>query len=145
MGILIEHFAGAFPLWLAPEQVRVLPISDKFTDYGKKVEAELPAAGFRVDAATTGPRRSAPRSARPSSRRSRSCWWSAKGGRDRDRRVPRPASTATSGRCRLDEAVAQAQGRGRRPDHPPGRGRPGDSPRKSRPRSTPIDRWLEIS
>jgi len=48
MGILIEHFAGAFPLWLAPEQVRVLPISDKFTDYGKKVEAELRAAGFRA-------------------------------------------------------------------------------------------------
>ncbi len=48
MGILIEHFAGAFPLWLAPEQVRVLPISEKFTEYGKKVEAELSAAGFRV-------------------------------------------------------------------------------------------------
>src|SRR5260370_3557420 len=48
MGILIEHFAGAFPLWLAPEQVRVLPISEKFTDYGKKVEAELKAAGFRA-------------------------------------------------------------------------------------------------
>jgi threonyl-tRNA synthetase len=48
MGILIEHFAGAFPLWLAPEQVRVLPISDKFSDYGKKVEAELRGAGFRV-------------------------------------------------------------------------------------------------
>ena len=48
MGILIEHFAGAFPLWLAPEQVRVLPVSEKFTDYGKKVEAELQAAGFRV-------------------------------------------------------------------------------------------------
>ena len=48
MGILIEHFAGAFPLWLAPEQVRVLPISEKFTDYGKKVEGELRAAGFRA-------------------------------------------------------------------------------------------------
>jgi threonyl-tRNA synthetase len=48
MGILIEHFAGAFPLWLAPEQVRVLPISEKFTDYGKKVEGELKAAGFRA-------------------------------------------------------------------------------------------------
>src|SRR5207302_1830331 len=48
MGILIEHFAGAFPLWLAPEQVRVLPISEKFTDYGRKVEAELKAAGFRA-------------------------------------------------------------------------------------------------
>src|ERR1700722_19117490 len=48
MGILIEHFAGAFPLWLAPEQVRVCPVSEKFSDYGKKVEAELRAKGFRV-------------------------------------------------------------------------------------------------
>ena len=48
MGILIEHFAGAFPLWLAPEQARVMPVSERFTDYGKKVEAELKAAGFRV-------------------------------------------------------------------------------------------------
>jgi threonyl-tRNA synthetase len=47
-GILIEHFAGAFPLWLAPEQARVLTLSEKFTDYGKKVEAELRSAGFRV-------------------------------------------------------------------------------------------------
>ena len=47
-GILIEHFAGAFPLWLAPEQVRVLPISEKFTEYGHSVEAKLKAAGFRA-------------------------------------------------------------------------------------------------
>lgn len=48
VGILIEHFAGAFPLWLAPEQVRVIPISEKFADYGKKVETELKAHGYRV-------------------------------------------------------------------------------------------------
>jgi threonyl-tRNA synthetase len=48
VGILIEHFAGAFPLWLAPEQARVLTISEKYTDYGKKVEGELGARGFRV-------------------------------------------------------------------------------------------------
>ena len=48
MGILIEHFAGAFPLWLAPEQARVIPVSERFSDYGKKVEAELKAHGFRV-------------------------------------------------------------------------------------------------
>ena len=48
MGILIEHFAGAFPLWLAPEQVRILPVSERFADYGKKVEAELRSHGFRV-------------------------------------------------------------------------------------------------
>jgi threonyl-tRNA synthetase len=50
MGILIEHFAGAFPLWLAPEQVRVLTVSEKFTDYAAKVDAELKANGFRSTA-----------------------------------------------------------------------------------------------
>jgi len=48
MGILIEHFAGAFPLWLAPEQVRVLPISDKFLDYAHRVLSDLQAAGLRA-------------------------------------------------------------------------------------------------
>jgi threonyl-tRNA synthetase len=47
-GILIEHFAGAFPLWLSPEQARIVTVSEKFTDYAKKVESELKAAGFRV-------------------------------------------------------------------------------------------------
>ena len=48
-GILIEHYAGAFPLWLAPEQVRILPISDKAMDYAKKIQGALREAGFRVD------------------------------------------------------------------------------------------------
>jgi len=48
MGILIEHFAGAFPFWLAPEQVRIVTVSDKFTEYGKKVEAQLREKGFRA-------------------------------------------------------------------------------------------------
>jgi threonyl-tRNA synthetase len=48
VGILIEHFAGAFPTWLAPEQVRVLTVSDKFRDYAAKVEATLKDKGFRV-------------------------------------------------------------------------------------------------
>lgn len=48
-GILIEHYAGAFPLWLAPEQVRVLPVSDKALGYAEKVRAALKAEGFRVD------------------------------------------------------------------------------------------------
>jgi threonyl-tRNA synthetase len=48
MGILIEHFAGAFPLWLAPEQVRVLPISDRFADYANRVLSELQGAGLRA-------------------------------------------------------------------------------------------------
>ena len=48
IGILIEHFAGAFPLWLAPEQVRVLAISDKHLDYAHKVLDALKAAGMRA-------------------------------------------------------------------------------------------------
>jgi threonyl-tRNA synthetase len=48
MGILIEHFAGAFPLWLAPEQVRVLPISDKVADYSRVVLSRLLEQGFRA-------------------------------------------------------------------------------------------------
>jgi threonyl-tRNA synthetase len=50
VGVLIEHFAGAFPLWLAPEQVRVLPLSEKTNDYGEQVRRQLAAAGFRVKA-----------------------------------------------------------------------------------------------
>ncbi len=49
IGILIEHFAGAFPTWLAPVQVKVLPISEKFLDYGEKVLAELKKAGIRAE------------------------------------------------------------------------------------------------
>jgi threonyl-tRNA synthetase len=48
IGILIEHFAGAFPLWLAPEQARVLPVSERSSEYGKRVEKELGALGYRV-------------------------------------------------------------------------------------------------
>jgi len=48
VGMLIEHFAGAFPLWLAPEQVRVLIVSQKFEQYGREVEQQLAAAGLRV-------------------------------------------------------------------------------------------------
>jgi threonyl-tRNA synthetase len=47
-GMLIEHFAGAFPLWLAPEQVRVLAVSQKFEQYGRDVESRLAGAGLRV-------------------------------------------------------------------------------------------------
>jgi threonyl-tRNA synthetase len=48
MGILIEHFAGAFPTWLAPEQVRIVTVSDKFQGYGAQVEKQLKERGFRV-------------------------------------------------------------------------------------------------
>ena len=48
VGMLIEHFAGAFPLWLAPEQIRVIPLSEKSDDYAKDVAARLREQGFRV-------------------------------------------------------------------------------------------------
>ena len=49
IGILIEHFAGAFPTWLAPVQVKVLPISDKFMDYARQVTEQLDQEGIRVE------------------------------------------------------------------------------------------------
>jgi threonyl-tRNA synthetase len=48
IAVLIEHFGGAFPLWLSPIQVAVLPISEKFNEYAQKVSAELTSAGVRV-------------------------------------------------------------------------------------------------
>ncbi|MBO6514484.1 MAG: threonine--tRNA ligase [Phycisphaerales bacterium] len=48
IGVLIEHFAGAFPVWLAPEQVRVLPISEKSNDYAQEVLEQLKARGIRA-------------------------------------------------------------------------------------------------
>ncbi len=48
-GVLIEHYAGAFPLWLAPVQMGLVPISERHQAYAQKVEAELKAAGFRVE------------------------------------------------------------------------------------------------
>ena len=48
IGILIEHYAGAFPVWLSPVQVKILPISEKQHDYAKKVEEEMKAKGIRV-------------------------------------------------------------------------------------------------
>ena len=49
LAILIEHFAGAFPFWLAPVQAAVLPLSEKFVDYANEVGARLRAAGLRVE------------------------------------------------------------------------------------------------
>ena len=49
IGILIEHYAGKFPVWLAPTQVKILPISDKYNDYANEVKKALFAKGIRVD------------------------------------------------------------------------------------------------
>jgi len=51
-GVLIEHYAGAFPLWLAPVQVTVLPITDRINEYAEQVADELRRAGFRVESNT---------------------------------------------------------------------------------------------
>ncbi|GGH01853.1 threonine--tRNA ligase [Silvibacterium dinghuense] len=48
-GVLIEHYAGAFPLWLAPIQIGLVPISERHLPYAQQVEAELKKAGFRVE------------------------------------------------------------------------------------------------
>lgn len=49
MGILIEHYAGKFPVWLAPVQVKILPVSDKYADYAKKVADELLDSNVRAE------------------------------------------------------------------------------------------------
>lgn len=49
IGILIEHYAGKFPFWLSPVQVKILPVSDKFIAYGRKVEEKLKRMGVRVN------------------------------------------------------------------------------------------------
>ncbi|MEJ7618077.1 MAG: His/Gly/Thr/Pro-type tRNA ligase C-terminal domain-containing protein [Pyrinomonadaceae bacterium] len=49
-GVLIEHYAGAFPFWLAPVQVAVLPITDRINDYAEHITDDLRAAGVRVEA-----------------------------------------------------------------------------------------------
>ncbi|HYP01957.1 MAG TPA: His/Gly/Thr/Pro-type tRNA ligase C-terminal domain-containing protein, partial [Pyrinomonadaceae bacterium] len=51
-GVLIEHYAGAFPLWLAPLQVAVLPITDRINEYAESVARELRGAGWRVEVHT---------------------------------------------------------------------------------------------
>jgi threonyl-tRNA synthetase len=48
-GVLIEHYAGAFPLWLAPVQIGLVPISEKHVEYAGAVKAKLEAAGLRVE------------------------------------------------------------------------------------------------
>ena len=49
-GVLIEHFAGDFPVWLAPEQARILPVSEKVADYARKIVLEMTARGIRTTA-----------------------------------------------------------------------------------------------
>ena len=54
LGVLIEHYGGAFPLWLAPVQAVLIPIADRHIEYCQSVRAKLDAAGFRVEVDTRG-------------------------------------------------------------------------------------------
>jgi threonyl-tRNA synthetase len=56
IGILIEEYAGDFPLWLAPVQMRLLPVSDEYLDYAKQVTAKMQALGIRAETDTSGER-----------------------------------------------------------------------------------------
>jgi len=49
VGLLLEHYAGAFPFWLAPQQVAIIPIADRHLEYAQRVRARLQEAGFRVE------------------------------------------------------------------------------------------------
>jgi threonyl-tRNA synthetase len=59
MGVLIEHYAGAFPVWLAPIQAVLIPIADRHLPYSREVEAKLNAAGLRVEVDERGERMNA--------------------------------------------------------------------------------------
>jgi threonyl-tRNA synthetase len=49
-GVLIEHFGGAFPVWIAPEQIAIIPVSESYNEYAKKICAELKDVDLRVTA-----------------------------------------------------------------------------------------------
>ena len=49
LGVIIEHFAGAFPVWLAPQQVAIIPIADRHMEYSEQVAEQLKAAGLRAE------------------------------------------------------------------------------------------------
>jgi threonyl-tRNA synthetase len=55
-GLLIEHYAGAFPVWLCPVQIQVIPVSDRHNDYAYKIEKEIKKAGLRIKVDDTGDR-----------------------------------------------------------------------------------------
>ena len=107
IGILIEHYAGEFPLWLAPVQARVLPLADRHADYAARGRGGARRGRAARASSTTAPSRSGARSARRSCARSPTCSSSATA---RPSSAPsRCAATAraTSGTMPLDEAVAR--------------------------------------
>ena len=126
IAILIEHYAGAFPLWLAPVQAIVLPIADRHADYAAAVRG--PPGGGRAAgrARRRGRRRLTIRSAKPSCRRFPICWWSG------DREVAegtvsvRSRSGGDLGARAVDEFIAAGAGRKWRRRASPTRARRGE-------------------
>ena len=113
IGILLEHFGGELPLWLAPLQVIVLPIADRHNDYAASVRERARRAPACASSSTTAPSRSGARSATPRCARSRSCWSSATASRRRARSACASTARATPARSRVDDV--------RGPDHGPDR------------------------
>ena len=133
MGILIEHFAGAFPLWLAPEQVRVLPISDKVADYSRQVLARLLRRRLSGDArpACREDRSQDPRC--PAREDPGDAGRRCQGSREPGGLVPRPGRAAIRGRCRWTRpwrgSIAERDSRKSRDRRRPRR-RPGSRKRR---------------
>ena len=76
-GILVEHYAGAFPVWLAPVQARVLPVRDDHDSYAFRIVDRLKAEGFRADMVAASEKLQAAHPPRPSWRRCPTCSSSA--------------------------------------------------------------------
>ena len=110
VGVLIEHFNGAFPLWLAPEQVRIMPVSDKFLDYARKVHGACKAAGLRAVLDDANDRVNAKIKV-PRTRRSRTCSSSAGAMRKPAPSVSANAPPATSAPCRSMRSCSRRSAR----------------------------------
>ena len=80
VGFLIEHYGGAFPLWLAPVQAVVIPIADRHVDYAYRVRTALRSVGLRVDV-DDGPERMNKKIRNAQQQRCRTCWWLGIGNR----------------------------------------------------------------
>ena len=109
MGMLIEHFAGAFPLWLAPEQVRVLAVSEKVEEYGRSVQSATVGGRAARRRATIGPKRSARKSATPSWSWSPTCSSSAAGRWSRGRWPSAHRREGDLGAMPVEAALAKLQ------------------------------------
>ena len=98
LGVIIEHFAGAFPVWLAPVQAMVVPIADRHLEYAQKVAADLRVQGFRVEVDSRNDRMNA-KTATRRTRRFPTCWWSATRKPRRERWRCACATATTPARC----------------------------------------------